>query len=414
MQPLLTFREKLPQELRKLRSDLLANKGAALVVCGSNDPNIQIIVNAINEAIGAGGKTIDWNSTVNYRQGIDADMVALTADLNAGNVGGLLVYGANPAYSYFAADKFIAGLKKCPFTVSYSEKMDETTELCKYVIPSHHWLECWGDAELQTGYVSVIQPLIHPLFKTRQFETSLLKLTGNTNDYEAYFRNYWINDQKLGLENFERFLQDGVMENSDLKTQSTFVNVFDLTSATADATSSAVEASDSTSNKSAPEVPVIAMGSLPFSGNVADAASKIGSIKGGEIELVLYQNVSIGTGSRANNAWLQEVSDPIAKATWDNYAMISPEMGKSLLGIDIFNRPQSDKYEVSVHKPIIKVTANGKTVEIPALIIPGMHPNVIAMAVGYGRQSNDKTRTAEFIGPAANGSGVNVYPVCDL
>ncbi len=87
-----------------------------------------------------------------------------------------------------------------------------------------------------------------------------------------------------------------------------------------------------------PQVPVVAMGSLPFSGNVADAASKIGTIKGGEIELVLYQNVSIGTGSRANNAWLQEVSDPIAKATWDNYAMVSPEIGKSLLGIDIFNR----------------------------------------------------------------------------
>ena len=256
---------KVAAGIKKAGSDLLANKGAALVVCGSNDTNIQIIVNAINEAIGAGGKTIDWNSTVNYRQGIDADMVALTADLNTGNIGGLLVYGANPAYSYFAADKFIAGVKKCPFTVSYGEKMDETTELCKYVIPSHHWLECWGDAELQTGYVSVLQPLIHPLFKTRQFETSLLKLTGYTNDYEAYFRNYWINDQKLGLEKFERFLQDGVMENSELKTQSTFVNVFDLTSATANATSSAVEASDSTSNKSAPEVPVIAMGSLPFS-----------------------------------------------------------------------------------------------------------------------------------------------------
>ena len=94
--------------------------------------------------------------------------------------------------------------------------MDETTELCKYVIPSHHWLESWGDAEPQTGYVSVIQPIIHPLFKTRQFETSLLKLTGNADDYETYFRNYWIT--KLGgLEKFERFLQDGVMENSNLK-----------------------------------------------------------------------------------------------------------------------------------------------------------------------------------------------------
>ncbi len=401
---------KVAEGIKKAAADLSANNGAALVVCGSNDPNIQIVVNAINEAIGAGGKTIDWNSTVNYRQGIDADMVTLTQDLNAGNVGALLVYGANPVYSFFDADKFAAGIKKCPFTVSYNEKMDETTELCKYSVPSHHWLECWGDAELQTGYISVIQPLIHPLFKTRQFETSLLKLTGNLDDYETYFRNYWINNQKLGLENFEKFLQDGVMENSNLKTQTAFVNTSNLTSATAGVASSTEVVSDSTSNKSIPTVPVIAMGSLPFSGNVADAASKIGSIKGGEIELVLYQNVSIGTGNRANNAWLQEVSDPIAKATWDNYAMISPQMGKSLLDIDVFSRPQSDKYEVSVHKPLIKVTANGKTIEIPALIIPGMHPNVIAMAVGYGRKSNDNTRTAEFIGPAANGSGINVYP----
>ncbi|KAA9042025.1 4Fe-4S dicluster domain-containing protein [Ginsengibacter hankyongi] len=399
---------KVAEGIKKAAAELSANKGAALVVCGSNDPNIQIIVNAINEAIGAGGKTIDWNTPVNYRQGIDADVLALTNDLNAGNVGALLVYGANPAYSFFAADKFIAGVKKCPFTVSYSEKMDETTELCKYIVPSHHWLECWGDAEMQTGYVSVIQPIIHPLFKTRQFESSLLKLTGNANDYEAYFRNYWIT--KLGsVENFEKFLQDGVIENSQLKTQSAFVNVSDLTSATAGVTSA--EEADSASQKINPAVPLPVMSGATFSGNVADAASKISSIKGGETEMVLYQKVSIGTGSRANNAWLQEVSDPISKATWDNYAMISPQMGKSLFGVDIFNRNDMDKYEVHIQKPIIKVTVNGKTIEIPILIMPGIHPNVIAMAVGYGRQSINKDKTAEYIGPAANGVGVNVYPL---
>ena len=63
-----------------------------------------------------------------------------------------------------------------------------------------------------------------------------------------------------------------------------------------------------------------------------------------------------------------------------------------------------------IQKPVIKITSNGKSIELPILIIPGMHPNVIAMAVGYGRESNDKTKTAEFIGPAANGVGVNVYP----
>ena len=160
-------------------------------------------------------------------------------------------------------------------------------------------------------------------------------------------------------------------------------------------------------------VPAVAMlmTGATFSGNIADAASKISSIKGGDIEMVLYEKVSLGTGSRANNAWLQEVSDPISKATWDNYAMISPQMGKSLFDIDIFNKRDSDKYEVHIQKPVIKITANGKTIELPILIIPGTHPNVIAMAVGYGRQSNNKEKTAEFIGPAANGVGVNVYPL---
>ena len=69
-------------------------------------------------------------------------------------VGALLIYGANPAYDYFDADKFKDGLKKVRLTVSFNEKMDETTELCQYVIPNHHYLESWGDAEPRTGYIS--------------------------------------------------------------------------------------------------------------------------------------------------------------------------------------------------------------------------------------------------------------------
>jgi molybdopterin-containing oxidoreductase family iron-sulfur binding subunit len=394
--------------IKKAAEELSANKGAALVVCGSNDPNIQLIVNAINEAIGAAGKTIDWTTPVNYRQGIDEEIVTLTNDLNSGNVAALFVYGANPAYSYHDADKFIAGVKKCPFTVSYSEKMDETTELCKYVIPSHHWLECWGDSEQQAGYISAIQPVIHPLFKTRQFESSLLKLTGDKNDYEAYFRNYWIT--KLGsLGNFERFLQDGVIENGALRTQASFVNTSDLTSATAAAAATS-DISDSLSERVMAPGTTNLSGAVAFTGNVSEAASKIGTIKGSDIEMVLYEKVSMGTGSRANNAWLQELSDPISKATWDNYAMISPQMGKSLFGVDIFSRKDMDKYEVHPKKPVIKITSNGKSLELPILIIPGIHPNVIAVAMGYGRQSIDKSRTSEYIGPAANGSGVNIYP----
>ncbi|HEU5054726.1 MAG TPA: TAT-variant-translocated molybdopterin oxidoreductase [Hanamia sp.] len=414
----------LADAVKRTAAELSANKGASLVVCGSNDKNIQIIVNAINAAIGANGNTIDWNTKVNYRQGIDSDMVQLTNDLNAGNVGALIVYGANPVYNYFDAAKFATGLKRCPFTLSYSEKMDETTELCKYVIPSHHWLESWGDSEQQTGFVSTIQPLIHPLFKTRQFETSLLKLIGNPGDYESYFRGYWI--QKLGsLDKYETFLQDGVMENSRLQTQPVAEDPSDLTSGDATALAAVGLAADSIGttapgkliNKSLSDSSIVAAaqpsGTVTTSGSasVSDAANKIGAVKGGEIEMVLYQKITMGTGARAGNAWLQEASDPMSKATWDNYAMISPELGKKLFGIDIFNARQSDQYEIHPNKPVVKLTSNGKTLELAAMITPGMHPDVVAVAVGYGRESNDKTKTAEYIGPAAVGAGKNAYPL---
>ena len=153
------------------------------------------------------------------------------------------------------------------------------------------------------------------------------------------------------------------------------------------------------------------MSGASFTGNVADAASKIAAIKGGGTEVVLYQKISLGTGNHANNPWLQELPDPITKACWDNYAIISPAMGKSMFNIDIFNRNDTDKYEVHPEKPVVKITTNGKTVTLPVLIFPGIHPNVIALAVGYGRQSSDKDKTGDYIGKAANGAGVNVYPL---
>ncbi|MDQ6756535.1 MAG: TAT-variant-translocated molybdopterin oxidoreductase [Bacteroidota bacterium] len=375
--------------IKKAATELTANKGAALVVCGSNDPNVQTIVNAINNAIGANGKTMDWGSTINTRQGVDGDFATLVNDMNAGNVGALLIYGPNPAYNYFDADKFKVGLKKCPVTISFNEKMDETTELCKYILPSHHWLESWGDAEPQTGFVGLIQPLIHPLFKTRQFEDSLLKWTGNASDYHTYFQNYWTG--KLGgIDKFNTALQDGVIHSVNAKEAQ---NNSDTTGILKAITTS------------------LSMSGAGFSGNVADASAKIGGVKGGQTEVVLYQKVSLGTGHQANNPWLQELPDPITRACWDNYAMISPSMGKSLFNIDVFNRNDTDKYEVNPEKPVVKITANGKTIQLPVLIIPGIHPNVIALAVGYGRQSSNKDNTPEYIGRAANGAGINVYPL---
>ena len=154
--------KKLNDTIVKAANDL--KKGNGLVVCGSNDVNVQTVINAINDKIGANGTTINWAVTSNYKQGIDTDMVSLVNAMNAGQVSALFIHGVNPSYEYFQGAKFTEGLKKVPLTVSFAERMDETAQHCKYVIPDHHYLESWGDAEPKTGYYSLMQPGIAQLF----------------------------------------------------------------------------------------------------------------------------------------------------------------------------------------------------------------------------------------------------------
>lgn len=357
---------KLKAGIEKAAKALNENKGAALVVCGSNDVNVQILVNAINEAIGAGGKTIDWSTPVYTRQGVDADFAKLVDDMKAGAVSTLLIHGANPVYSWYDSEKVKAGLKKVKTTVSFNAKVDETTELCKYVVPDHHYLESWGDAEPKAGHYSFIQPTIYPLFKTRQWQDSLLKWSGASTDYLGFLKSFW--SAKVGGESgWNKALQDGVVNPA-----------------------------------------ATAMSGASFNGAAVAAAASAATSgkKGGAVELVLYEKVGIGAGQGASNPWLQELPDPVTRATWDNYVIVSPAMAKTLLNIDLNDGGQADAYEVNPPKKVVKVTVGKYSVELPALIIPGTHPNTIAIAVGYGR--------SEKLGKAVVGTGKNAYPFASL
>ncbi len=347
----------LDANIKKVADDLVKHNGEALVVCGSNDKNVQVIVNAINSAIGAYGKTIDWGSPVNYRQGIDTEFAQLLTDMEAGSVGTLMIYGANPAYDYYNAARFTEALKKVKVTVSFTEKMDETTSLCEYVLPNHHYLESWGDAEPKTGVTSFIQPTIYPLFKTRYYQTSLLKW-GNIpiaagTEYEDYFKTYW--NERLGA-GYNSVLQEGIKETAG----------------------------------------TVSGGSYNGGGVAAATTAIQGYKKGSGSELVLYQKISIGSGTQAGNPWLQELPDPVTKATWDNYAMISMAKAKEL-GIKLNN-----DYEYYPEKPLIELNIGGKKVQMPILVLPGMDAETIAVAVGYGRN--------EEMGKTAAGVGKNFYP----
>jgi MoCo/4Fe-4S cofactor protein with predicted Tat translocation signal len=359
---------KLKAGIEAATKALTANKGAALVVAGSNDKDIQIVVNAINDAIGANGTTINFGATVNYRQGIDSEFASLVDDMNAGKVNTVLFHGANPVYTWPAADKVKSGLAKVKTTISFSGKLDETAAVCKFVIPDHHFLESWGDAEPVTGHISFIQPTIAPLFKTRAFQDSLLKWSGDATEYTSYVKNFW--SAKLGGENgWNKTLQDGVINPATPVVSGASINA----SAVANALIAVNAESHASNNKSS------------------------------KIELALYQKVGIGAGQGASNPWLQELPDPVTRATWDNYIIVSPAMAKTLLNIDLNNGGQADAYEVQPPKKVVKLTVDGKSIELPVLIIPGTHPQTVGIAVGYGR--------AESVGKAVVGTGKNAYPL---
>ncbi|MCZ2224060.1 MAG: TAT-variant-translocated molybdopterin oxidoreductase [Chitinophagales bacterium] len=360
---------KLKEGIEKAAKTLNEKKGEALVVCGSNDVNIQIVVNAINELLSANGTTIDWSSTNNARKGIDADFAQLVEDMNAGNVGALIVLDANPVYTWGNIDKLKTGLDKVKVKISFGSKADETTQKCQYVIPNHHFLESWGDAEAKTGHYSFIQPTIYPLFKTRHWQDSLLKWSGDNNDYLNYLKIYW-STKLTGANAWDKALQDGVVINTSSISTTTAYNAASLTSA-------------------------IANIQPPKTG----------------IELQLYQKIAIGAGQGSANPWLQEMPDPITRATWDNYLVVSPAMAKSLLKIDLSNNGQSDSYEVNPSKKVVEIKVNGKSIELPALIIPGTHPETVGIAIGYGR---DKKMGKTVVDVHDKPIGVNVYPFAEF
>lgn len=372
---------KLRQGIQKAAADLKAHSGSALVVSGSNDPNVQMVVNAINNMIGANGTTINWAQPLLLKQGIDADMVNLVNQMDAGQVGALLIHDANPAYDYYDAARFKNALKKVKVSISFNPKMDETTELCQYAVPTHHYLESWGDAEPKAGYISFIQPTINPLFKTRPYQTALLKWSGNNTDYDTFYKQYWTG--RLGnLQAFDTALQNGVLENAGATGATT-----PTTTAPALATTPVTPA------------PVVTTAGAPGfnSGGVNGAITQLGAAKkGGKDELVIYQNVAMAAGKQSGNPWLLELPDPITRATWDNYAMISLAKANQL-GVKL-----DMNYEYYREKPVIKLSVGNKEVSLPVLVMPGMDANTIAVAIGYGRN--------EAYSKAAFGVGKNVYP----
>jgi len=328
--------------VKKAATQLKKAGANGLVVTGIQDVNAQTVVLEINEFLGS--SAFDKATPIKTRQGSDAAMTALIADMKAGNVGAVIMSGVNPVYTLPNPSDFVEGLKKTELSVVFSMKMDETASESQYVAAAPHYLEAWGDVEIKKGHYGLTQPTIRPLFNTRQFQEALLKWTGNAVSYHDYIKDAW-GTTILGGSSFNQALHDGVFVGS----------IATETIATSDA-STLVEAPSSSA-----------------ASTLASSAKKSG------LELTLYTKVGMGDGQQANNPWLQEFPDPITRASWDNYLTVSKADADAL---GLMNKHVANG---ALNGSYAKVTVNGKSVTAPVMIQPGQAKGSVGLAFGYGR-----------------------------
>ena len=340
-------------DVSEITESLISSKGKSIVLSGTNNVEIQLLINGINSLLGNYADCIDLNRNLNIASGIDSRVEELVNDLNEGKVKALLMYNVNPVYDYPGSGNFLAGLKNTVVTVNMACSLNETVGKAKYESPVHHYLESWNDAEIIPGQLSLAQPCINPLFDTRSFQESLLKWSGNSLSWHDYLMANWEKEffQKSDLPDFRKFwevcLGNGVFSYniSDSKPVSFNKEVL----------------SASINSK-------VSVGTYGF-------------------EVILYESVALGTGLYANNPWLMELPDPVSRHCWDNVAAVSPADAEKL-GI------------ITGH--LIKI---GENLVIPAFIQPGQAEGTVSIALGYGHTNS---------GPVGDNIGVNVYPFVGL
>lgn len=384
---------------------LAENKGRSLVVCGSNDTAVQVLVNGINTMLGNYGSTIDIESASYLRQGNDKEFAELVADMKAGKVAALITYNTNPVYTAPASTGFAEAYKKVGLKISFADRVDETAEWADYVCPDSHYLESWNDANPKLAYYTLTQPTISPLYAkpryegTRQAQDTFLKWAGSKWDYLAFMQKYW-SDHVFPMQGKHMLFTD--FWNNSLHDGQVTVGTGKILMP------SGAEGSESASKKDTVKVSGPAMvaqtivvdskDSAPAPKmSASEAASMIAKWpKGGAFELALYEKAGIGNGNQANNPWLQELPDPVSRVTWDNYVTMSPadmqQMGLSL-------QERQDR-----GASVVNVTANGVTVKLPVYPQPGQMQGTIGVALGYGRTK------AGTLSDKVGVVGQNAYP----
>ncbi|MGP8252675.1 MAG: TAT-variant-translocated molybdopterin oxidoreductase [Terracidiphilus sp.] len=340
--------------LAALAKDLKANAGKSAVIPGLyQDASVYALALAINNALGNVGKTVFIAAEpVNPYPAKSQimDMRALVADLNAGKVDWLVILNANPIYDAPADLEFAKAFDKANIVAHLGSHVDETGQISHWHIPSAHYLESWSDARAYDGAVSIVQPLIDPLYGGRSAHHVLQTLLDNplVSPYEAV-RTTWkeVIAKSAPGGDFEKgwrkVLHDGWIEGT----------AFDKTAKV--------------------RVDSAFHGSVP-------APAPLNST-----EIIFRPDPTVYDGRWNNVGWLQELPKPVVSLAWDNAAIVS---GATL-----------EKWGLE-EDDIIEISVGSGRVKAPVIVAPGHPDNSITVYLGYGR---------EFAGRVGSGQGFSAY-----
>jgi Fe-S-cluster-containing dehydrogenase component len=319
-----------------LAQDLLAHRGACAIIPGDHQsPTVHVLAHAMNAALGNAGSTVIYTDPIEAAPGDQlTSLRELVAEMSAGHVQMLLILGGNPVYSAPADLSFHTALSKVPNSIHLSLHANETSALTRWIIPQKHFLEDWGDARSFDGTVTILQPLLQPLYNGRSslemLDAFLFPVPRPPYDI---VRAYWTaNSKAADFEGWWRSaLQSGLVVGSAL-----------------------------------PPLTLAAPRAIPDS--TTDGPPS-------HLDLLFRPDPYILDGRYANNAWLQELPKPLTKLTWDNAVHLSPKTAQRL-GLE--------------NEHLVELTSRGQSVRGPVWISDGQADDTVIVHLGYGRRNAGK------------------------
>ena len=334
------FDKNTRDKITLLLNDLNANRGKSIVHAGDTlQKEVHCAVNLLNEILGNNALYDHSSLSKSFvKQSSKDELDSLIDAMKNGKVGVVIHFDSNPVYTLPGDYDYSNAIKNVSTIISLTESENESSVSGNYSLPINHSFESWGDANTRSNVYSLQQPVISPIFNTRQKEAILLNwLTGKPDSYkEDLYHKYLIN-------NFENTIYSKKNTFADSKT---FWN------------SSLHDGVVLLNEKSKPnKLNLSALNSIQVNSS-------------SDLILHLTESYFIGDGRFANNGWLQETPHPVSKITWDNYAAISPALAKKI------NVEMND---------LVLIEIENRKLELPVLVQPGMNNSTINIEFGYGR-----------------------------